>query len=580
MPSPLAAATPAPRRIDPGAMTVADRTATLRATPPALALGIFERVGSNWLSDTLRAVMPQHNEPFRQQLSRQHPLTPGDRVPTDLTTATLPPLGLHHLACALDDLYGEPRHLVKETNLYFATSTVLRLLPASPVLVLTRAPLGITSSFQRGNLWDRWRYPQRYTQLSSATSAPHWRHYAPLLPADNPATPTAMGRLIALNALLVADALHRTGRQALTVSYEDHVRRPQAILDSVTRHLGLAPLRHPKRDTSPPGGSTSVFATTQDKQELTAQVEPSTALLLGSAVQDTLNKADDLLPDAVLESARIWTSGDDLYELRKPPARRTAARTAKVPSSLPKPHFVPASGTGVMWRNLLITNEEMADLLTMMDRAGLPNTLYGTNLLVCPMPHERGGRLHFDAAARRWKTSPGHETQPAYWVTWLGAVVMAAWGGARLPTRAEAVEMTAGRHPANYDYRIGDTCHVAESGLMAGEIHHAVGNVQVWCNDGPDLDDRRPLQRYLTGAAWNTPGDRGAVEAVRSRYLLGSSRGVGIRLVRDAATGGGQALGAWELAKRINRWIEDVNGGPAMPPGQQDRRLLDALALS
>ncbi|WP_331763285.1 hypothetical protein [Streptomyces sp. NBC_01238] len=33
-------------------------------TAPVLALGIFERVGSNWLSDSLRAEMPQHNEPF------------------------------------------------------------------------------------------------------------------------------------------------------------------------------------------------------------------------------------------------------------------------------------------------------------------------------------------------------------------------------------------------------------------------------------------------------------------------------------------------------------------------------------
>lgn len=50
---------------------------------------------------------------------------------------------------------GNPRHLVKETNLFFATDTVLGMLPESPAGVLTRAPIGIASSFARGRLWDR-----------------------------------------------------------------------------------------------------------------------------------------------------------------------------------------------------------------------------------------------------------------------------------------------------------------------------------------------------------------------------------------------------------------------------------------
>ncbi|WP_434592625.1 hypothetical protein [Streptomyces sp. A5-4] len=97
-------------------------------SPPALALGIFERVGSNWLSDSLRGTMPQHNEPFRQQLGREHPLSPGNRVPPSLQGTGLTGLGWHHLLGALSDLHGKPRHLVKETNLFFATDTVLALI--------------------------------------------------------------------------------------------------------------------------------------------------------------------------------------------------------------------------------------------------------------------------------------------------------------------------------------------------------------------------------------------------------------------------------------------------------------------
>jgi hypothetical protein len=43
----------------------------------------------------------------------------------------------------------------------------------------------------------------------------------------------------------------------------------------------------------------------------------------------------------------------------------------------------------------------------------------------------------------------------------------------------------------------------------------------------------------------------GAAEQPRSRHLLGSSRGVGIRLVRD----GQQPAGAAEPARRLRQWI-------------------------
>jgi hypothetical protein len=48
------------------------------------------------------------------------------------------------------------------------------------------------------------------------------------------------------------------------------------------------------------------------------------------------------------------------------------------------------------------------------------------------MPHERGGRLHFDEQQRKWRVSREFEDHPAYWVTWVGAALMAAWNGAWL----------------------------------------------------------------------------------------------------------------------------------------------------
>ena len=51
------------------ALRTAAGTTGVELRPPLLMLGTSERVGSNWLSDTLRPLAGKHNEPFRQQLA-------------------------------------------------------------------------------------------------------------------------------------------------------------------------------------------------------------------------------------------------------------------------------------------------------------------------------------------------------------------------------------------------------------------------------------------------------------------------------------------------------------------------------
>ncbi|WP_328965708.1 hypothetical protein [Streptomyces virginiae] len=266
-----------------------------RTTAPVLALGIFERVGSNWLSDSLRTVMPQHNEPLRQQLGKEHPLSALNPEPAGPDTK-LDGLARHHLACALSDLYGRPQHLVKETNLFFATSTVLGLLPDSPVLILTRAPVGIASSFARGGLWDRWHYGERYQQLARAARSSQWQDFAPLLPIDDPEPPVALGRLIAVNALLLAHALTPglggCRRDCLVVPYENHVSDRAATLASVTRHLGLTlPASSPVRTAGRPASADATFATTGHKDGLVAELDPRTAELVSHHAAATVEFA-------------------------------------------------------------------------------------------------------------------------------------------------------------------------------------------------------------------------------------------------------------------------------------------------
>ncbi|MEW2087839.1 hypothetical protein AB0932_07235 [Streptomyces sp. NPDC006682] len=500
-------------------------------------------------------------------------------MPLELTGgASLSELEQHHLACALSDLYGRPRHLVKETNLFFSTDTTLTLLPYSPVLVLTRAPVGVASSFARGRLWRRWGYNERYAQVAVTARSARWRNeFEPLLPQDDPEEPIALGRLMAVNALLLARALN--GRGHTVVSYEQHVKDPLGTLGRIAALMNVGlPARVQLRPTSPTVAD-STFATNRHKSELIAGLDRRTADLVSKHANDTLSRAAQTIDPQVTATAAEWLAGDDLYELHEPVARPSrAGRPTAAGQKVPLPSY--CAMAGVSWRNTLVTNGEMADLLTMLHVAGMPNTQCGTNLLLCPMPHERGGRLRFDPKERRWLVSPGFEAHPAYWVTWVGAAVMAAWSGARLPTRAEALEASLGAPPArNSDYAIGDASCVVEPGLGAGQVHHLVGNLQIWCSDGPAQNAERPEQRYLFGAAWNTPGTRTAVTAERSRYLLGSSRGVGIRLVRDPDTTQATGLGAWELAHRLNGWIDDL-GGPAHSLGERDRRLVTALAAA
>jgi hypothetical protein len=76
------------------AMTMAARDRGALVLPPLLVLGTSERVGSNWFSDTLRPVMDQHSEPFRQQPVADHPLSAlSPRTASSFTLTVRPDTG-------------------------------------------------------------------------------------------------------------------------------------------------------------------------------------------------------------------------------------------------------------------------------------------------------------------------------------------------------------------------------------------------------------------------------------------------------------------------------------------------------
>jgi hypothetical protein len=449
--------------------------------------------------------------------------------------------------------------------------------------VLSRSPLGVASSFMRGDLFRRWGYRSRYQQIVTMTrhKDSKARRFAVLVPDDNPADLVALVRLQVLNTVLMADAL--AGRDLAHVSYEAAVTSPANALAMLATALpGLEGLalsggRPPDQPGPSPAGD-DIFATTNHKTTLTAGLEPADAALIRAAAAASLAAAHDVVHASVAACAATWLAGDHLYRL-DPPWRRPVTSRPALPGPPPPaaPRYVRRGRLGV--RNVLVSNAEYARFLNALSQAGLPNSHHGTYLLTCEMPHERGGRLHQDRATGRWAVSPGYEDYPAYWVTWIGAAAFAARDGARLPTRAELTRLTCeAATTGNAAYQSGDVTPVAEPGARASTIHHLLGNLQTWCGDGPDEQMRSggPAVRWLHGIAWNTPATQQAAQHPRWRHILGCSRGVGIRLVRDgtqqpASTGG--------LAGCLAAWISSL-ADRSRPLAEIDGQLIRALDAS
>ena len=539
----------------------------LSAHTPILTLGIFERVGSNWFSDTLRAAVTMHNEPFRQQLHPTHPfsaLNPDLVRIENLRTADLHPFERHWLVTFVLSKYGAERHLVKETNLFFALHNVLALFPDAPIVVLTRSPLGIASSFARGGLFDRWDYSGRYSQLQEMVRWSAYADYRFAVASGNPTKLQMLARLMTLNALLVAGAVK--GRPTLQVPYEAAVTDQRSVLNPITELLlGAGVLLNESSAASPDEGPAptqdDTFDTRHGKRELTAWLNRGEVAELQAEVTAVLARAENVLPNGAVAHASGWLTGHaELYAIaRRAPGRNESQclPTVRGRGKTVRVRFVADARALTSWRNTLVTNIEFCHFLNAMRAVRLPNVIGGTHLFVNEaMPHSRGGRISFSHSVGRYQVSAGFEDHPVYWVTWIGAAAFARYAGCRLPRRTEmdGLTMAAGvdLSTINADYRVGDVLPVTEPDLPETRIHHLVGNVQVWCLDGPTAptDGDEPASRYLYGAAWNTPANLDEIRRSRARHIAGCSRGVGIRLIRDVGTASEEP--AVRIAERLH----------------------------
>ncbi|WP_316769021.1 hypothetical protein [Streptomyces sasae] len=167
--------------------------------------------------------------------------------------------------------------------------------------------------------------------MSASARAPRWRaSFAALLPDDGPDPFTAWGRLIAVNALLLARSLHGPANEArprLVIPYERHVADRAATLSGLARFLDVPvpALEAPQPDQGQEAAD-ATFATTGHKDRLTARLSPGDAAGVSESVAATFEAALQTLGPHVTGTTREWVAGDDLYELQPPVARASRFR--------------------------------------------------------------------------------------------------------------------------------------------------------------------------------------------------------------------------------------------------------------
>lgn len=573
------------------AMRTAARQQGLELHPPVLAMGISERVGSNWLSDTLRANMSQHNEPFRQQLNASHRLSslnPNLVRLEELTDGDMHPHERHWLTTFVASKYGTERQLIKETNLFFGVDNYLGLFPDAPAVVLTRNPVGIASSFVKGDLFRRWQYGDRYAQMQQMVERPEFAEYGFIVANSGLSDLQKLGRLTVLNTLLLASAL--SNRPYVQVAYENATTDQRSVIQSISQLVlkddSLLEGYRPPEDTGE-AAQDDTFNTRRAKTTLDANLDGDEITALCRDTEAMLDEAERSLPAAAVERARSFldTTNKAYNSIGRPPARRTKKPDAEPTRTTSlETKFIEAGKEGLSWRNILVTNSEFCAFLNDLRAAGQPNVVGGTHVFFNEnMAHARGGRMHFDATSDSYRVSPGYEDHPAYWVTWTGAAAFARYTGSRLPSRDEIDDLVLNSgidlKTVNADYRVGDALPVIEPQASADVIHQLVGNVMVWLRDGSDASEslNGPTMKYWYGAAWNTPDTMEEVRRLKGRHFTGSSRGLGIRLVRDSGIQTTPESGS-EIAARIQEAFQVLSERNGSSLAQLDEAFTDLLA--
>lgn len=556
--------------------------------PPLLAMGISERVGSNWFLDTLTKYIHTYNEPFRQQLhssQRFSSLNQKRENISEVETSTLNPFERYWFEAFVLSKYTEKLQLIKETNLFFSTKDFLSLFQESKIIVLSRNPVGVASSFINGNLYNRWNYEDRYKQIQRLTT--DHEHYSNFLPDDTASEILKVTRLAVLNTILLFSELE--GREYTVVSYEDSVREKKAVLEHIKNFVSEVPfdfaheeLTKKTEEITLPTTPNSLFNTKLDKADLSCALSPEEISAVNEETAHLLALSRKIHSNDFIEKieSALMVGDKTLYTPKKQKPKTTVLENKNHNSGEKETRYIPDEESGVSWRNTLISNAEFSDFLNVMNKNGISNLQVGTHLFFNEnMIHERGGRIFLDQETKLYTVSSGYENHPVYWVTWIGACAFSKYSGARLPNREEYLGIISQLGNINFsevncEYMLGDTTPVDESKVDSLGLLDAVGNVAIWCLDGPENQNHQIKTKFFCGTAWNRAGTVDELKREKSRPIIGTSRGIGIRLVKDDKKRCDQ-FSPEELATIFREWFAVLEDEQDME--RKENYLLEAL---
>lgn len=453
------------------------------------------------------------------------------------------PFSSYWLETFVTTKYGNTDHAVKETNLFFALQNFLKFFPDSPILILKREPLGIFSSFIEQDLFNKWDYKERYERLKQVSLSASWEPFRFIFSDDREtqSSITILTRLLFLNSLLIAYLLNE--RPYKELAYESSVKDRSEVLKFLSTEIfpGKTFSDEKTSDSTEDNLKQGTFSTKRTKNKLESYLDPTDEAEFFTELNRLIESASLRFKSITMERVKGFLSfGKNQYSIS---GRRNYDITPKLPENA-KGHapieYINDDHQSIKWRNTLVTNHEFCSFLNDLKKNGINNIMgCGQMFFNENMINERGGRIHFNKKLNEYEIVPGYENHPVYWVTWIGSAAFALSKGTRLPKRKEIEYLIKSNidpsKEMNAGHKFDDVQPINIDNYTPGEINDTVGNLAVWCADGQKQlhDDPQSATRFIYGTAWNRPQTLHEITKDHSRPLIGNSRAVGIRIVKD-----------------------------------------------
>ncbi|MCE7936772.1 hypothetical protein DYH10_03215 [Candidatus Saccharibacteria bacterium CPR2] len=511
---------------------------------PTIILGQFERVGSTYVLDTYEKTNIVHNEPYKQLVPTEWPISCryDDQLSTIDDFLLDKKISLEHkywLYNFVLSRYSPGSQVLKETSLHLALPQFLELFPYHKLKVLSRNPLGIVSSFKRNDLYELWKYDKTRARLDIQIKSGADKYSRLTCFTNNGSLwDEKLMWLIGLNSIILSCNL-------ANMVYDTE------YYDDLIKQSNPTNLKFKNKDKEDSIFTTNICKEYDDFDRRLTNTEirrlKSTAESCIDYVYKNFNKKERLLFDRIfgfyfLGNEANYTSKRTQNTMHSPRVNTSTPGNYKIVErdelyNYEEKYIRMKGSQNVLWAKGLVTNEAMCHFLNNLLSAGFRSSL--NYLLVRDnMPPERGGRIIYNKSSNRFVMVKGFEKHPVYWVSWLCASIFAKYCGRKLPTIHQwmkafyANKSILINNQNNHSYLHDDVVPTGKT--YKGLPKDFFGNLKVWCRDWDISADKIMLSKNLAGISWkHYYHDK--YKICSEKPFLTNSRVIGIRLVTSQA---------------------------------------------